>query len=321
MPVDFSGWVEESGRRVSNEPLWGIPRSLYYAYVGSLLSISSRYPIGTNVFEHDWDVLVVLDCCRVDAIQEVSNEYDFISGIESIRSVGSTSMEWLVNTFRRQFADEVRNTAYVSGNPYITPVFRKREVPPGKLSVPFGPSEYDIVAPEDFAYLDEVRKYGVDKETGAVHPRTMTDRAVSVAREHNPERMIVHYMQPHEPHIGEKHGLGGNVFPRLQNGEISEEEAWESYMENLRLVLDELSLLLENLDASNVVITADHGEAFGEYGFYAHPIGCPLPSVRCVPWVETTATDTGDYTPEIEPDEDARETVSLNQHLADLGYL
>lgn len=321
MPVDFRGWVEESTRRISNEPLWGIPRSLYYPYVGLFLSMSRWYPIGTNIFKSDWDVLVVLDCCRVDAAQAVADEYDFINDVESTKSVGSTSMEWLVNTFRRRFADEIRNTAYVSGNPYITPVFRERKVPPGKLSIPFGPKEYNVVNPNEFAYLDEVREYGIDEETRAVHPRTMTDRAVSVAREHDPERMIVHYMQPHAPHIGEKHGLGANIFPRLQNGEITEDEAWQSYMENLRLVLDELSLLLENLDASRVAITADHGEAFGEYGFYAHPIACPLPAVRRVPWIETTATDTKSYTPDIDPEEHASETVSLNQHLEDLGYL
>jgi hypothetical protein len=230
-------------------------------------------------------------------------------------------MEWLIQTFRQRFKDKIRRTAYVSGNPYITPVFRERDSPPGKLSIPFGPTEYDVVDPEEFAYLDEVREYGVDEETGAVHPRTITDRAISVARELDPDRLIVHYMQPHAPHIGDEHGLGGNIFPRLQNGEITEDEAWRSYMENLRLVLDELSLLLENLDASTVAITADHGEAFGEYGFYAHPIGCPLPSVRRVPWIETTATNTGGYTPEIDPDEDFRETVSLDQHLEDLGYL
>ena len=320
MPVDFRNWAQESTRRIKNEPIRGIPRSLYYAYVSSLLSISKRYPIGTNIFERDWDVLIVLDCCRIDAAQEVTDEYDFISDIGSIRSVGSTSMEWLVQTFRRQFVNEIQRTAYVSGNPYITPVFRNRDVPPGKLSIPFGPNEYDIVDPTDFLYLDEIRKYGVNEDTGAIHPRTITDRAISVARHYNPDRLVVHYMQPHEPHIGDKHGLGGNIFNRLQKGNITKDEAWRSYLENLRLVLDDLKILLENMDASNVVITADHGEAFGEYGFYAHPIGCPLPAVRRVPWIETTATDMESYEPQIDINENNNETIDLDQHLKDLGY-
>lgn len=321
MPVDFQGWLKESTHRIKNEPIGGIPRSLYYAYVGSLLSISKRYPIGMNIFERDWDVLIVLDCCRVDAAQAVAEEYDFIGDVGSIKSVGSTSMEWLVQTFHQRYASEIRHTAYVSGNPYVTPVFSDQDVPPGRLSIPFGPKEYDVVNPSEFAYLDEVRKYGVNKKTGAIHPRTMTDRAISVARQTDPGRLIIHYMQPHEPHLGDEYGLGSEVFPRLESGEISKREAWRSYMENLRLVLDELPLLLENLDASSVAITADHGEAFGEYGFYAHPIGCPLRSVRRVPWIETTATDTKSYTPEVDSEMPATESVSLDQHLKNLGYM
>jgi hypothetical protein len=148
----------------------------------------------------------------------------------------------------------------------------------------------------------------------------MTDRAVNVARSLDPNRLIVHYMQPHEPHIGEEHGLGQSVFVSLRKGEITREEAWNSYIENLRLVLDELEVLLTNTDAEKVIITADHGEAFGEFGFYAHQIGCPLPEVRTVPWIETTATDKESYEPEIEPGS-TDQIESLEQHLSDLGYL
>jgi len=127
-------------------------------------------------------------------------------------------------------------------------------------------------------------------------------------------------MQPHEPHIGDEHGLGQNVFVPLRKGEITRQEAWDSYIENLRLVLDELGVLLTNVDADKVVITADHGEAFGEFGFYAHQIGCPLPMVRTVPWIETSATDTGNYQPKIDPDTTDNKN-SLREHLSDLGYL
>lgn len=208
----------------------------------------------------------------------------------------------------------------MSGNPYLTPVFEHRDHPPVDQPIPFGPTEYGVVDPDEFLLLDEVRKYGVDEEHHCVLPRTMTDRAVDVARSLDPDRPIVHYMQPHEPHIGKEHGLGQSVFVPLRKGEITREEAWDSYIENLRLVLDELEVLLANVDAEKVVITADHGEAFGEFGFYAHQIGCPLPGVRTVPWVETTATDTRSHKPKIEP-EVSDQMDSLEEHLSDLGYL
>ncbi|PSP48877.1 hypothetical protein BRC67_12005, partial [Halobacteriales archaeon QH_3_68_24] len=49
----------------------------------------------------------------------------------------------------------------------------------------------------------------------------------------------------------------------------------EAYLDNLRIVLDEVAVLLENIDADTVAITTDHGEAFGERNFYRHPVACP----------------------------------------------
>jgi len=320
MPVDFRGWIKKSSQRVRNDPKMGVPRSAYYAYVSTLLTVSKYRSWGTNIFERDWDLLIILDACRVDAMEEVAEEYSYIDSVDSIRSVGSTSFEWLPLTFQQKWKKEIQKTAYVSGNPYLTPVFREKKEPPVSEPIPFGPKNYNVVDPEDFLLLDEVRKYGVDDEKKCILPRTMTDRAVDVARSRNPNRLIVHYMQPHEPHIGEQNGLGQNVFVPLRKGKITKQEAWDSYIENLRLVLDEVQVLLNNVDAEKAVITADHGEAFGEFGFYAHQIGCPLNAVRRVPWVETTATDEETLEPKLKP---STETIqgNLQQHLKDLGYM
>jgi len=320
MPVDFRGWIHKSLQRVKDDPAMGIPRSTYYFYVSSLLTIGKYQTWGTNIFERDWDLLVVLDACRVDAMRKVAGEYSYIHNVESIRSVGSTSFEWLPLTFQTQYIEEIQNTAYVSGNPYITPVFREKKEPPVKQPIPFGPRDYRVVEPTDFLFLDEVPKYGVDKDKNCILPRTMTDRAIDTYRLHDPDRLIVHYMQPHEPHIG-ANGLGSQVFTSLRKGKITKQEAWASYVQNLRVVLDELETLLNNIDAEKVVITADHGEAFGEYGFYAHQIGCPLPSVRKVPWIETKANDNGTYTPTVQPSTQTDEAGDLESHLEHLGYL
>lgn len=321
MPVNFQGWLKKSADRISSDLKMGVPRSLYYAYIGGLLTISKRKPVGTNIFTQDWDVLVILDACRVDAIRKVADEYDFIGTVDSIWSVGSTSFEWLPLTFRRRHINKIQDTAYTSGNPYLTPVFRKKKEPPVNQPIPFGPTNYNVVNPRDFLVLDEVWKYGVDNEKKCVLPRTMTDRAVDIFRTLNPNRLIVHYMQPHEPHIGDEAGLGQNVFVPLRKGQVTKRKAWESYLENLRLVLDELELLLSNIDAEKVIISADHGEAFGEFGFYGHQIGCPLPGVRKVPWIETTATDKSTYNPKIDPENEQTGENSIEEHLSDLGYL
>jgi len=93
-----------------------------------------------------------------------------------------------------------------------------------------------------------------------------------------------------------------------------------AYHDNLRFVLDQVAVLLNNFDAENVVITADHGEAFGEMGFYRHPVACPLPIVRKVPWVETSATDTETVDPSAPDPEAADTTSSVDERLEQLGY-
>jgi len=85
-------------------------------------------------------------------------------------------------------------------------------------------------------------------------------------------------------------------------------------------VLDAVELLLKNVDANTVVITADHGEAFGEWGFYKHVIACPISVVREVPWITTAASDSGVYEPAA-PGITNQSEASAEQRLEELGYL
>lgn len=317
--ISFGDWLSESVDRIRRDGTRGLLQSAYYAYVGGLLSVATRYPLGTNVYERDWDLLVVLDACRVDALREVADEYDFLGEVESIRSAGSTSIEWMALTFRERYAAEIARTAYVNGNAQFDKVFRERRTPPHIAAAPFGPSmdAYGVVGPEDFGHVDDVYEYGFDDDHGVVLPRTMTDRAVAVGRERSPERCIVHYMQPHAPYIGAE-GQPDHIFDDLRNGSLSHEEAWEAYVETLRAVLDDVEILLENYDADRVAITADHGEGFGEWTFYSHNVGCPHPAVRRVPWVETTAEDEGTFEPSVEATTGV--SADVEDQLAQLGY-
>jgi hypothetical protein len=141
--------------------------------------------------------------------------------------------------------------------------------------------------------------------------------------------MIVHYMQPHFPSL-ESPDLGGQVDPeqnrwinsvweQLSSGELSRETVWDAYESNLQQVLKEVDLLLTNADFETVVITADHGNCFGEFGIYGHPSDRAHPCLRKVPWIITTAEDTGSHTPR-EYDRKERDVV-VNDQLAALGYL
>lgn len=54
------------------------------------------------------------------------------------------------------------------------------------------------------------------------------------------------------------------------------EEIRNSYVANLRYVLKHVDPLLENVDADDIVISADHGNAKGERSAYKHPLGVPI---------------------------------------------
>jgi hypothetical protein len=264
---------------------------------------------GTNVYDRNWDLLVVLDTCRADALQAVSDEYAFLpSAVPSMRSVGSKTREWMRKTFTDDYADEKARTAFVT----------------------FNPNSDDELDPEDFLYLKEVWRTDWEPDQGGVPPEPVTDYAIAASRNLDPDRMIAHYKQPHAPYTA----LDGfdptnpleatdndrsGVFGALIRGELSREDAWEGYLDELRWGLDEVERLLKNVDANRVAITSDHGECFGEWGLYGHHEAVPARVLREVPWVETTATDTGASEPDVLVD--PRTTgPSVNEKLRALGY-
>lgn len=299
-------WVRRSCARIAEEGRGGAVDSAHELYGGLWRYLGWRVPRGTNVYEREWDTLVILDACRVDLLREVADEYPFVGDVDSLESVGSMSEEWMVKTFTDEHVDEVERTAYVTAN-----VFSGR-----------------VLSADRFGELDEVWRYAWDDGLGIVPPRPVTDRAIAAARERDPERLVVHYMQPHHPFIADgtaerfepdPFGREGEptVVDALRKGRIPRDEFWAAYRENLRLVLDDVAVLLANHDAETVVLTADHGDALGEWGIYDHPAGCLHPVVKDVPWVETTASDTGAYEPEVEP---SAETPAVSERLERLGY-
>lgn len=314
---------DEAVDRVYNA---GLLRELYKLYVGAWTTATSRYPIGMNVYEREWDVLVLLDTCRVDALQQVSDEYDFLGDIGKIMSVGSTSNEWIANTFSTNYRAEIAKTAYISANGYTQRVIEERKYPEvylGDAETPPCWLKDNIVAIDDFLHVDQPWQYSSDDRPGHVSPEIVTDHTISAAREYDPARLVVHYSQPHAPYAADavheerdmkKHEQ--QPFQSLREGE-SRQKVWDAYINNLRMVLDNLSVLLENIDGGTVAISADHGEAFGEWGIYGHLPGLLHPHVKWVPWVETSAHDSGSYTPTVEPTTISDET---EEHLRNLGY-
>ena len=305
--MSFVDWLQESSRRLREDGLRrGVEDSSYELYVGALRRLGDVIGGGRSVFSEGWDVLLILDACRYDLMTEVAGGYDFIDDVGRFPSLGSSSQEWLDENF--DVDAPLSETAYVTGNPF---------------------SERYLDA-ANFQVLDEVWRYAWDDELGTVRARPVTDRAISTWREHQPERMVVHYMQPHYPFVNDPDLHEGMVvgrfgesdepfWQRVRHGIVSKERAWEVYRDNLRYVLDDVGLLLETIDADRVVISADHGNAVGEYGVYGHPGRVPLSVLRSVPWVESSASVEREYDVTTERADDI--DADTEERLENLGYM
>jgi len=306
--MNISDWLRTSLANIRSDGVQGVQESLYPIYKKGLHQVFRLSPSGIPIYEEDWDLLIVLDGCRLDLMEEVASDTSYIEDVGSIRSVDTMTREWMKESFRNQYDDEMENTTFICGNPH---------------------SDW-LLDNDDFQLLDEVWRYGWDDDLGTLPPRPVTDRAISVGRSESPERMILHYMQPHYPFVpspGLDHGIDidrfgelpwDNVWDRLRKGELNQEDVWEGYAANLRYVLEDIELLLSNFDANNVVITSDHGNALGEWGIYGHPIHMPIDVIRQVPWISTTAKDRGTHTPDI-----TQQSVvdsDVENRLKQLGY-
>lgn len=306
--MNISEWIQNSLTRVRSNGLRGVQQSLYPVYKKGLHQIFRFSPDGVPIYEEDWDLLIILDGCRMDLMEEVAPDFSYIEDIGATRSVDTMTREWMKKNFQEEYADEMANTAFICGNPHSDWLLDSR----------------------DFQVLDEVWRYGWDDDLGTLPPRPVTDRAISVGRSETPERMIVHYMQPHYPFITQSYMDQGididrfgelpwdNVWDRLRKGELDESKVWVGYAENLRYVLDDIELLLQNIDRENVIITSDHGNAIGEWGIYGHPIHMPISAIQLVPWIKATAEDSETHKPE--PVKNKHSNSAVRERLKQLGY-
>jgi len=304
-----------------------VVKSIFDQYVGVTLSITLRYPLGTNVYERPWDTLILLDTCRVDALKEVADEYGFLppaKEISTLTSIASSSYTWMANTFVEEYAQEVANTIYISANIYSEWVLEDGWRPEEERGISH--CNWSTLDANDLNGLDQPWRHGEDL-LDHPDPEHVTKRAIGHHREFDPERMIVHYSQPHEPYIAqaiedgrtedELHDYEEDPWSYLKTGGDLD-VVWDVYLADLRMVLDHVETLLRNHDAERVVISADHGEAFGEYGVYRHPVAVPHPQIRQVPWALTIAQDTHEVKGSTEP---YQRVDDVEDSLEALGYL
>lgn len=264
---------------------------------------------GIDVVAADWDNLVILDACRYDAFERVFGERENLDGdLTSVRSQGPYTNEFLNANFGGR---ELHDTVYVTSSPHI---YKSNQGLRGEI---------------DDDFHDIIHVWREDH-----HPSTLTEAAVEAAEEYPNKRLVLHYIPPHWPFFGP---TGESLFAdyddppweELTSGEVtmSRDKLWDAYVENLEISLDHVEELLPELDGKTVV-TADHGQLFGDREFpipvrgYGHP-GVYIDALVQVPWLECPYETRRDIVAEDPHDEsldrDEVEDAAM-EALADLGY-
>lgn len=264
---------------------------------------------GIKIMDEDWDNLVILDACRYDLFEQVNT----IDGeLRSVISGDSSTGGFLQYNFG---ADTFPDTVYVSANPQV----QRHEVD-GQF--------HDCIKLWEDCWDDDLR---------TVPPEAVTDRALEIQQQYPHKRLLIHYIQPHYPFIGQTgtqidHGIVTgdgvirsereevSIWDQLEAGSVDRDTVWRAYRENLELALPAVSRLLNGLTGKSVV-TSDHGNSFGTLGVYGHPGGIFLNPLVTVPWLEVQyesrkeiqADDVADRAEAVESD--------VSERLADLGYL
>ena len=239
---------------------------------------------GDYVMEEEWDNLIILDACRYDVFKEHN---DIPGKLESRISRGGCTNEFLKENFTREKYDDL---VYVTTNPLVNYHLK------GKF--------HKIVSVWDTNW---------NEEYGTVMPNDVVQRALETSAKYPGKRMIVHFVQPHYPFIGPwarenlpthegmksihlfgkkgktDHGVQ-LVWNMLKNGEVTKEQLWKAYVENLLMVLLPTKRLIGKL-RGRTVISSDHGNLFGKWLLpfpirgYGHPCRIYKKELVKVPWL------------------------------------
>lgn len=302
--------LTEQIRRGLREPHLVVRRINEWYY-----DLRSQYGSGierADFIEEDWDNLLLLDACRYDSFAAV---HDLPGQLEHRHVKSSSTIEFL-----KQYLDDrdLSDTVYVTANPQ-----HYRKTDRGFISAQF----HDVV--------EVWQEDGWDEEVRTVRPETVADATERAHDEYPDKRLLVHFLQPHYPYLGptgREHFDNDSLdfFNRVLNGEIEVDDdiLRRAYRENLEAVLPSVERLLESL-GGRTVVSADHGEMFGERAFplpmreYGHPSGIHTEELTKVPWlvfengprreIDAGRADEAESTDDVETD-------VVEQRLRDLGY-
>lgn len=255
---------------------------------------------GIDIMSQDWDNLIILDAYRADYFRE----YSSLDGeLSTVVSKGNWSLEFIIENFQgREFHD----TVVVTAN-----------------------ENYQLYSKIDESTFHTLINVG-EAENRMERMKKVTEAALDAAEKYPNKRLLIHYMQPHVPHLGEtangvRDDYWDDSFPGMfelyRRGIIAKETLERSYLDTIRIVESEIQNLLENLEGKTVV-SSDHGENLGEvqHGMRQTGHGNPTPECRYVPWLELDYDERKEVSEDPPIGFDTVDEQAVQERLAALGY-
>lgn len=274
------------------------------------------------LLEEDWDYAVILDCARYDIFKQVYSDY-FEGELEKRKSNASATPEWVEkNLNRRQNINWFSTNPFINGRNIKLNEFdyipEKYETNPSRYIanvVDIWDSSWNkkmgTVTPEavNKEFKENIENIG-DRRTvihymqphkpfigyGSSKMENMKKQSIrkieSESRQILPERIGdklskgIEKLEESETamKIGLIMSLSPKNFLKAFFGD-SEEMMKRLHEENMRKAMESVQELAKDLDGK-VVVTSDHGEAFGEKGVWGHHIETHIPPLVEVPWLE-----------------------------------
>ena len=278
--------------------LFNLSRAVLLDYI---VHVSSNLSQKRLIEQEEWDYLIVLDGCSYDYFKRLNS----IQGkLSCVISPGTGTGMWAMRTWTRPY-----DAVYISANPHINSS--------GYAPVPHA-GKIKLFNPSNFREIIDVWDEGWKE--GCVLPETVNSYAISNLYPH----MIIHYLQPHAPFIGDlKLPVAGpeSVRKWLAENNLGAEYYREAYISNLERVLRAVKSLLPYLDGK-LIITADHGYWDGSNGNFCHEGYSPY--LQKVPWLEVFARahiESNRRGEKTKHTFTSKEEEKIKRRLRSLGYL
>jgi hypothetical protein len=233
-----------------------------------------------TVADADWDNCLLLDACRYDAFEALTDpDWDLRPRL----AAGSDTGGFLASNYPPDATEP--DLVYVNANPRVA-------------AEPTG----------DFHAIEHVWQSRWDDEYDTVLPEATRDAALEAHDRYPRKRLFVHFLQPHIPYVGEtaeKLPGGAAVQGMRPDAEVEEAKPYAAveaglaapetvrtaYRESLERALAAVEELVAALPGKTA-ITADHGDllgerearVFGEFSAWGHPAETPVEPLVSVPW-------------------------------------